>query len=261
MTTITTKEKDYLENDPPIRNQNFCCLSFISPEDILIEKKTFLFSKFVEKFSSDMGFLIENLKLKYKDDVDTLNNIKQNHAYIFNVEELNEQFKFYSDTNSEELEDEFHKLQDFTTTIRGLKIRGAYNTIEEAKKRCEQLKKIDSKFDIYVSEIGAWIPMAPPSSEITDQEYSETQLNTLMSKYNKNKEDKDIVFSERNIKVEAGSKIMDENVFVPQPSIISDTNITSETEVGAALTEKIDLSSKETVFTKSDPWMDQKHKK
>lgn len=232
MTTISTKEKDFLEQDDPIRNQNYCCLSFISPEDVLIDKEAYMFSKFTEKFSKDLGFLLENLKLKYKDDTQMIDSIKDNHSYLFNEKEMNEQYKFYKDTNNDELEDDFHRLQDFKTTIRGLKVRGVYNTVDEAKHRCEQLKKKDKNFNIYITEVGAWVPFSPNPDLIKDQEWAETQLNTLMMKYNKNKEDKDLLFEQRGKDaLEAGSRIIEE--------------------------EPMAAGSK-TVFDEEDPWMKRK---
>ena len=40
------KEEDFLENDPEIPGQKYCCLSFISPEDVLERKDVFYVHKF-----------------------------------------------------------------------------------------------------------------------------------------------------------------------------------------------------------------------
>lgn len=232
---VSTKQKDYLETDDPIRNQNYCCLSFISPEDVLVNKESFMFYKFLEKFSTDMGFLLDNLKLKYKNDVDMIDTIKTNHNYLFNFKEMNEQYKFFKDVNNGNLEDEFHREQNFRTTIRGFKVRGVYNTVDEAKHRCEQLKKKDPNHNIYISEVGCWCPWSPNPSDISNQEWSETQLNTLMMNYNKNKEDKDLLFEERSRSAAAGSKIIEE--------------------------EEPMAAGSSSVFDDEDPWMKNKNMK
>lgn len=229
---VTTKQKDYLESDDPLRNQNYCCLSFVSPEDILVQKEAYILSKFIEKFSTDIGFLLENLKQKYKDDSQMIETIKTNHNHLFNYKEMDEQYKFYKETNNATLEDDFHRLENFKTTIRGFKVRGVFNTVEEAKNRCEQLKKKDPNHNIYVSEVGTWCPWSPKASEISDQEWSETQLNTLMMNYNKNKEAKDLVFDERSRNAAAGSRIVEE--------------------------EPMAAGAKSTVFDGEDPWMKKK---
>jgi hypothetical protein len=48
---VTTKEFDYLDEDKPIRGQNFVLLSFLSPEDVIVNKEAYIFQKFIEKFS------------------------------------------------------------------------------------------------------------------------------------------------------------------------------------------------------------------
>jgi len=81
--------------------------------------------------------------------------------------------------------------------MRGVKIRGVFDTIEEAKKRSEFVKKFDSKFDIYICQVGCWIPWSPNPNDLAEQEYSETQLNTLMKQYKQNIDDKDEMFETR----------------------------------------------------------------
>ena len=42
-TSVTSvKEVDYLDEDKPIRGQNFVLLSFLSPEDVLVNKENAL---------------------------------------------------------------------------------------------------------------------------------------------------------------------------------------------------------------------------
>ena len=49
--TFSEKLKvDLLDEDKPIANQKFVCLSFISPEKILKQKDTYLFEKFVQNY-------------------------------------------------------------------------------------------------------------------------------------------------------------------------------------------------------------------
>ena len=42
-----TKYVDLLEEDKPISGQKFACLSFVSPENILVQKNHFLFQEFL----------------------------------------------------------------------------------------------------------------------------------------------------------------------------------------------------------------------
>ena len=56
---VSTKDVDYLDEDKPIRGQNFVLVSFLSPEDVIVNKDVYVFSKFIEKFSNDMKSFIE----------------------------------------------------------------------------------------------------------------------------------------------------------------------------------------------------------
>jgi hypothetical protein len=63
---VPVKECDYLEEDRPIRGQNWACISFISPENVLKDKNIYFFEKFTKDFSKKMNEIIDNLKLKYQ---------------------------------------------------------------------------------------------------------------------------------------------------------------------------------------------------
>ena len=64
--TPNPKYVDLLEEDKPISGQKFVCVSFVSPENILVQKNHFLFQEFlkhydftksVQKFSQFLNFL------------------------------------------------------------------------------------------------------------------------------------------------------------------------------------------------------------
>ena len=52
-------------------------------------------------------------------------------------------------------------------------------------------------FDVFVGQVGYWLPWDPSSLEVQDQEYTNTELNTLMKKYKENKEQHDEVFEKQ----------------------------------------------------------------
>jgi hypothetical protein len=198
---VSTKETDYLDEDKPIRGQNYVLLSFLSPEDVIVKKDLYFLSKFIDKFGKDMTDLFQGIKEKFPESEDMINNIKENHSYIFDPKEMNEQYTFYKSVNNEELEQSYHRDNNFVTSMRGIKVRGTFDTLDEAKNRSEFLKKIDSKFNIYIAQVGCWCPWSPNPECLENQEYSETQLNTLMKEYKKNMDDKDVIFEERKNKV------------------------------------------------------------
>lgn len=95
-------------------------------------------------------------------------------------------------------EDEVIKTQQFVCisflspegikncSVRGLKIRGVYATKEEADKRADELQKIDPDFDVFVGEVGKWLPWDPEPNSVEDQVYQEKELNDLMKGYKDN---------------------------------------------------------------------------
>jgi len=184
---ISTKEMDYLEEDKPLRNQNYVCLSFLSPEEILNNKEVFYFEKYLAKFSKDMDELLNGLAAKYKDDVDTIKVIRENNAELFNGRELQDAYRFYKRINCESIEKEFYELNKLQTSVRGIKVRGVFETLKEAQVRAEVLRRMgDTSFDIFVGQVGVWCPWSPNPEDIQEQEYAETQLNTLMKQYKDN---------------------------------------------------------------------------
>ena len=44
------KKVDYLEVDDPIPGQNYVCLSFVSPEELIESKEAFKVSKFLQSY-------------------------------------------------------------------------------------------------------------------------------------------------------------------------------------------------------------------
>jgi hypothetical protein len=200
---VSTKTKDYLDEDKPIRGQNYCLISFLSPEDILKDKEAYYFSKFIENFGKDIKTLFECLETKYPESSDLIKNIRSNHEYIFNKDEMDSQYKFFKTTNSADIEAEFHRDNNFRTSMRGIKVRGSFDTLDEAKNRSQFIKRHDDKFDIYICQVGCWCPWSPNPNDLADQEYSETQLNTLMKEYKQNMQSKDEMFEQRTADLKA----------------------------------------------------------
>jgi hypothetical protein len=196
-TLVSTKEVDYLDEDKPIRGQNYVLVSFVSPEDVIANKEAYYFSRFIDQFGKDMNTLFTGIQAKYPDAKDLIDTVKNNHLYISDVNEMQEQYKFFKSTNSADVEADYHRDNNFQTTIRGLKVRGVFDTLEEAKNRSEFLKKVDNKFNIFIGQVGVWCPWSPNPNDINNQEYSESQLNTLMKKYKENMDNKDIMFEKR----------------------------------------------------------------
>jgi len=82
-------------------------------------------------------------------------------------------------------------------TIRGLKIRGVYDTYERAQERAKALQNEDPDFHVFVGEMGKWLPWDPNPDSAEDQEYAESELNDLMKAYKQNQEKAKLMEKER----------------------------------------------------------------
>jgi hypothetical protein len=109
---------------------------------------------------------------------------------------INEEYAKFMVVHRQRLEDEFHKANSFRTTVHGLKVRGIYSTHEQAVARAKALHKKDPYFNVYVADVGEWLPWDPDPDQIADSEYSNDELNKLMKKYRENQAEKDAFFEE-----------------------------------------------------------------
>ena len=195
---VPVQEKDLLEQDPVIRGQTYVCMSFLSPEEIIKKKEIYYFEKYVQHVSEKLNELVDSLENQYKTDTDKFRSIREEFEYLFQPDRIHEEFNVFSQNNEKLFDAEFNKKYDFQTNIRGIKVRGVYESIEEAKVRCEQLRKLDQdKFPIFIGEVGCWCPWNPNPNEIKDQEYAIDSLNTMMHEYDKNIQSKNQHYAER----------------------------------------------------------------
>ena len=201
---VPVKEVDFLDEDPPIRNQNYACVSFLSPEAILKDKHLFLLSRFLSTVASDVDTMLKNLEAKYSADSAIFKAVRDHHDYLFDDVRLAEQYRFYLENKADKDEQTFHEQKNFQTSVRGFKLRGTYDTLKEAQVRSEVLKRSGDRHAIFICQVGMWCPWDPNPNAIEDSEYSETQLNTLMKAYRENDKQRDVEFDKR--KTEAIAK-------------------------------------------------------
>ena len=178
--------EDFLEVDQPIHGQNYVCLSFISPEKTLKRRENMLVKEFAKWFLKD---------LKNERDPSLLDPSKLTPEFIdtLNVDEKFDDFLY---ANEENLTKKFNDENDFQTSIRGLKVRGVYESKREAEVRAKVLQRRDPNFHVFVGQVGYWLPWDPNPDNIAEQEYANDQLNTLMKKYQENRKYKDDLYAQ-----------------------------------------------------------------
>ena len=200
------KYVDLLDEDKAIAGQKFTCVSFISPENVLKQKELFFFENFLkkwdfnksmEKFVQFTSFLSYKYNLSFDDVSNDLKEFVKEEKETLSSININDEFKTFVDNNEEELEKKFNISHNFTTSVRGLKIRGSYPTLEEAEMRAKLLREIDPNHDVFVGPVGLWMPWDPEAYKTGKVEYMEDELNQLMKEKNKNDQEAKVAFDER----------------------------------------------------------------
>lgn len=81
--------------------------------------------------------------------------------------------------------------------VRSFKVRGSYATYEEAVQRATELQEIDKHFNIYVGEVGKWLPLVDDPEKAKEENYGEDELNRLMKSHYENRAKSKEVFEQR----------------------------------------------------------------
>jgi len=241
-------KEDFLEVDPEIPGQKFVCLSFVSPEEVLKNKNIYFVHNFLKAMASKYDLSFDDLEEKYKD-------------FLF--------------ARQEDLEKKFFEENDFQTSIRGLKVRGVYDTLKEAQVRSKVLQRRDKNFNVYVGQVGYWLPWDPNPLKVDNQEYAEEQLNELVKKYKENQEAKDQHFQEnleyvKDQAAKKANKAAEERKEEKLKEIslknsvseksLNDTTVTEPVAANESTQEPFNVVDKETVASleATDPWLQRK---
>jgi hypothetical protein len=87
--------------------------------------------------------------------------VENNRSAVASKENIVDAYKDFMFTKQRELDDEFHAANDFKTTVRGVKVRGSYGNYKEACVRAKKLQKEDPAHDVFVGQVGYWLPWDP----------------------------------------------------------------------------------------------------
>ncbi len=242
--------EDFLTEDPEIPSQRFVLLSFLSPEKVLARKDLFMFDEFLKTYEVDWktkntekflagqvktindrldeqfvkltekglveeAELLRKSKIPVESVLTAYQDFVKENAKSISITTIKEAWDEFEFKRGKELEDKFYAKNDFKTTVRGLKIRGVFGSQEEAVARSKKLQRNDPIHNIFVGEIGKWLPWDPNPKDIGEQEYAEDQLNQLMKGYKTNEESREKFYSEHPTLRKQGDKKGVTNMFGP----------------------------------------------
>ena len=185
---INPKYIDLMDEDEAIAGQKFVCLSFISPDKILKKRETYLFDRFVQefdftksmdKFAGFLNYMAFIYNLNVEDVFEKFNSYVKEESSTLKEGGIEDDWKNFLDKNEDKYSEEFNREHSFQTSVRGLKIRGSFNTQDEAENRCKTLQKTDPNHNIFVGPVGIWVPWDPDAYKTGRVEHMEEQLNQL----------------------------------------------------------------------------------
>jgi hypothetical protein len=225
---------DMLSEDPAIAGQKFCCISFVSPEKILKQKETFFFNEFtkqwglaksMEKFTKFVSFLSYKYHLKLDDVMKDMEEFtKDEQKSLFGEFSVEDEYKTFLDNHEERLQEEFDEANQFQTNTRGIKIRGCYNSLQEAELRAQTLRDWESgAHEIYTGQVGVWMPFHPEAYKTGRVEYLEPELNQLMHEKAENEKKAKDAFEARRREAKQRAIAENEKLAIESGNVLTQT--------------------------------------
>lgn len=96
----------------------------------------------------------------------------------------------------------------------GLKIRGCFNTQDEANSHAKRLQTEDATFNIYVVDMYKWLLIPPNHDELENVHYNDEKLEEIMQGYKENQKMASKMFNDRKKGMEEIREGDDETKFL-----------------------------------------------
>jgi hypothetical protein len=231
------KYKDLLVADPPIAGQEFCCVSFVSPETEIKRREMFMFEKFVDqweltrsmaRFHDFLGFLSCKYSLATeKVFTDFQEFLKQEEENVYETLSVAQEFEQFLDVHEQTLGKAYEEQTQFRTSVRGIKIRGNFATEQEADEYAMYLRDLEPTVNVLKGVVGKWMPFDPKRG--VSEQYKEERLNQL--------------FQERDKNAQKAAKFMEERKRVTIERALKENKIRAE-QSGNKLTQYMDENGK-----------------
>ena len=202
-------EEDYLDVDKPLSGQNYYCISFVSPEKVLEQKEKYMYYHYERAINKKLSTMLDEAITKLIDnskdgnvDVADIISLKKSvnvasKEYDVTFDKFKDMLEDFKFQNEEKIGEDFDKSNNFKTSVRGVKVRGVFDSKREADIRAAVLQRQDALFDVFVGQIGYWCPWDPNPQKIDDIEYMNNDLNKLVKEYKANEVKKDMFYQEQ----------------------------------------------------------------
>jgi hypothetical protein len=196
---------DYLDEDPELPNQRYVIVSFISPEKVIERKQDFFFKHFMQWTDYDFkvkglehlaDYIAKKYSLKIDDIMKDIHDFEKTHREEIKKSDIPEQYQVFLLKHEKEVQEAFDKANSFQCNIRGVKVRRAFPSYEEAQLWCKVLQRKYPKDNLMIGRMGCWLPWEPSEHLMENVEYANSQLNEIMRKYKENEANRELFFAE-----------------------------------------------------------------
>lgn len=101
----------------------------------------------------------------------------------------------------------------------GVKIKGVFATLDEAKQYSQKINKIDPTFDLFVVELYKWFPVPPSIEDIQDQKFQDDKLNDIIESHKQEQMKAKEFFEARKEELMKGQSEPNDQVQYDAPSV------------------------------------------
>lgn len=101
----------------------------------------------------------------------------------------------------------------------GVKIKGVFATLDEAKQYSQKINKIDPTFDLFVVELYKWFPVPPSIEDIQDQKFQDDKLNEIIESHKQEQMKAKEFFEARKEELMKGKTEPNDQVRYDAPSV------------------------------------------
>jgi hypothetical protein len=110
--------------------------------------------------------------------------------------DISDKYQVFLLKHEKEVQAAFDKEVEFQCNVRGVKVRRAFPSYEEAQLWCKVLQRKYPKDNIVIGKMGCWLPWDPSDHLMENVEYANAQLNEIMRKYKENEANRELFFAE-----------------------------------------------------------------
>jgi hypothetical protein len=215
-----------------------------------MEKKIASYKSSADKnYKAAADILVHVRKEDKLDEDDMVNKVLR--QYRLDPKELSDRFDTYKVTNEKELESSFTKEVTEQTSVRGLKIRGVFEELEDARARAKDAQQnLEPAFNSFAVPVGYWCPWDPNADAVQDQEYMLPGLNDLVGGYNRNMQQRNEFFEkDKQRQVDAAGRGKEENIRAQLKQRLTekaDQRLSQEVRAARGLPTKVGKKKKTT---------------